>query len=108
MRASSIEEGIIIMAHEVIAHGAASVHVPEYITINTGKYSPDAEKVQVLRKWGNKEEEVGLFPWAKMHGVKIDYHKFDRYMRTTLHDDSTTTILATGAWHVRAEPPAGR
>ena len=99
---------MIIMAHETVAHGAASLQVPEYITVNTGKYSPDAEKVQVIKTWGNKEEELGLFPWMKMHGVKIDYNKFDRYMRTTLHDDSTTTIHATGAWHVKVEKPPGK
>ncbi len=88
------------MAHEVIAHGAASLQVPEYITINTGRYSPDAEKVQVIKKWGNKEEELGLFPWVKMHGVKIDYNKHDRYLRTTVYDDHTTTIQATGAGRV--------
>ena len=96
---------MIIMAHEVIAHGVASVHVPEYITINTGKYSPDAEKVQIIKKWGNKEEELGLFSWIKMHGVRVDYHKHGAYKLTTLYDDSTTTILATGAWHVWVEKP---
>lgn len=95
------------MAFEVIAHGAASLQVPEYITVNTGKYSPDAEKVQVIKRWGNKEEELGLFPWVKMHGVKIDYHKHDAYKRTTLYDNNTVTVMATGAWKVSVEKPAG-
>ena len=95
------------MAHEVVAHGAASLQVPEYVTINTGRYSPDAEKVQVIKRWGNREEELGLYPWVKMHGVKVDYHRHDRYLRTTLFDNTTTTILATGAWKVRVEKPAG-
>jgi len=89
---------------QMIAQGYGSLQLPEYVTINTGKYSPDAEKVQVVVRRGNKERELGLFSWVKMSGVRVSYHRHGRYLRTTLHDNTSTTILATREWKVQAEP----
>jgi hypothetical protein len=91
-----------------IASGAASLQVPSYVTINTGKYSPDPLKVQVILRRGNTITEIGLYPWVKMHGVKADYHKHGSYKRTTIYDDNSVTFQATGAWSVSVETPRAR
>ena len=93
------------MPREVVAHGVGSLQVPVYVTISTGRHSPDAEQVHVTTKRGNKEEDVGLFPWIKMHGVRVRYSKYDAYKQSTIYDDNKVTFLTTGAWSVEVEPP---
>lgn len=94
------------MPRKVIAHGVRSLQVPGYLTINTGKHSPDPEKVEVKLKYGNTEEDLGTFPWQKMHGVRVTYRKHASLKRTTIYDDNSVTMLVTGEWRVEVEPPA--
>lgn len=96
---------MIIMPRKVIAHGVRSLQVPGYLTISTGKHSPDNEKVHVTIKYGNKEEELGLFPWVKMHGVRTTYRKDGSHKISTIYDDNRATMRITGAWKVEVEPP---
>ena len=76
------------------------------MTIKTGKHSSDPEKVQISIKYGNKEDELGLFPWQKMHGVRATYMKHSAHKQTTIYDDNYVTLLVTGEWKVAVEPPA--
>lgn len=94
------------MPRKTIAHGVRSLQVPGYITVLTGKYSPDADKVHLSIKYGNKEEELGLFDYQKMHGVRVAYDKDGLYRYTTIYSPNRVTIRTTGAWRVEVEPPA--
>jgi len=95
----------MLMSRKVVAHGIRSLQVPGYLTISTGKHSPDAERVHVSIKYGNKEDELGLFDWVKMHGVRVTYMRDGSYKRTTIYDDNHVTMRITGDWRVEVEPP---
>lgn len=99
------EGGCIIMSREVIAHGVGSPEVPTYVTILTGKHSPDPELVLVTTKRGNTIENLGASPWQKMHGVRVSYRKYNAEKRTTIYYDNKVTIMTTGAWKVEVELP---
>ena len=92
------------MARTTIAHGVRSLQVPGYVTIKTGKYSADNEKVEVSIKYGNKEDDLGLFGWQKMHGVRVNMRD-NAYKQTTIYDDNHVTIRTTGEWKVAVESP---
>lgn len=95
----------MIMARKVIAHGVGSKEVPTYITVYTGRHAPTPELVMVTTKRGNTVENMGSFPWQKMHGIRVAYMKYDAYKQTTIYDDNQVTMMSTGAWSVEVEPP---
>lgn len=105
MRIVKVEAEVIIMSFENIASGVASVHVPEYITVSTGKYSDEADKVKVDVKQGNKDLEPVYADWVKMHGVRAVYRKHGSIKRTTIHDNAQVTFMSTGDWRVQVEKP---
>lgn len=97
---------MIDMSYEVIAHGVASVHVPTYVTVMTGKNSDDPEVVTVLTLRGNKEGEPIYSGWVPMHGVRATYDKDGSHKKTTIYDDSKVTFRTTGAWKLEVQKPA--
>ncbi|MBA7589335.1 hypothetical protein ES708_31417 [subsurface metagenome] len=96
---------MIFMPRKVIAHGVKSLQVPGYLTVKTGIHSPDPMLVDVSIKYGNTEEQLGLFEWTKMHGVRVTYRKDGALKIATIYDDHRVTMRVTGEWKVEVEPP---
>lgn len=95
----------MIMALKVVASGSASIYVPNYITVSTGKFTSMPDQVKVTVRMGNTTLEPVYAAWNKLHGVRVTYRKFESEKKTTVYDDNSVEFMATGAWRVEVEEP---
>ncbi len=89
------------MAFTEVLSGTASEAKPGMITVNTGKYSPKPDQVEVIHPDGTKR----YYPWVKLAGVRIKRIFYGSKKSKIIYDNTHIGQSSTGRWSIEVELP---